>query len=154
VPDAGGQGVAAQALRLLAGWAFRVLRLARLELFIEPDNVASQRVAERCGFVRELLRSRSVSKGRRRDSVVFGLLAASSDKGRGYSLLDVPNLGTVTCLRSAPSSLTGQSSTLLLYDDCGTERLARRVLPRSDAPGAQDAVAEQQSMPHALRGPL
>lgn len=75
-PDARGQGVAAQALRMLAGCAFRSLQLARLELFIEPDNVASQRVAERCGFVREgLLRSRWVSKGRRRDSVVFGLLA-------------------------------------------------------------------------------
>ncbi len=75
-PDARGQRVAAQALGLLAGWAFRCLGLARLELFIEPDNVASQRVAERCGFVREgLLRSRWVSKGRRRDSVVYALLA-------------------------------------------------------------------------------
>jgi RimJ/RimL family protein N-acetyltransferase len=75
-PQARGQGVAAQALWLLAGWAFGSLGLARLELFIEPDNAASQRVAERCGFVREgLLRSRWVSTGRRRDSVVYGLLA-------------------------------------------------------------------------------
>jgi len=75
-PDARGQGVAAQALALLAGWAFGSLGLARLELFIEPDNAASLRAAERCGFVREgLLRSRWVSKGRRRDSVVYGLLA-------------------------------------------------------------------------------
>jgi RimJ/RimL family protein N-acetyltransferase len=75
-PEARGQGVAAVALRLLAGWAFGSLRLTRVELFIEPDNAASQRVAEGCGFVREgLLRSRWVSKGRRRDSVVYGLLA-------------------------------------------------------------------------------
>jgi RimJ/RimL family protein N-acetyltransferase len=75
-PEARGQGVAAQALWLLASWAFGSLGLARLELFIEPDNAASLRTAERCGFVREgLLRSRSVSKGRRRDSVVYGLLA-------------------------------------------------------------------------------
>lgn len=78
VPEARGQGVAARTLRLLAGWAFEslALALARLELFVEPENVASQRVAERCGFVREgLLRSRFVSHGQRRDSVVFGLLA-------------------------------------------------------------------------------
>jgi RimJ/RimL family protein N-acetyltransferase len=75
-PEARGQGVAAQALSLLAGWAFGSLGLTRLELFIEPENAASLRVAERCGFVREgLLRSRWVSKGRRRDSVVYGLLA-------------------------------------------------------------------------------
>ncbi len=75
-PEARGQGVAAQALWLLAGWAFGSLGLTRLELFIEPDNVASQRAAVRCGFVREgLLRSRWVSKGLRRDSVVYGLLA-------------------------------------------------------------------------------
>jgi RimJ/RimL family protein N-acetyltransferase len=75
-PEARGQSVATQALWLLAGWAFGSLGLTRLELFIEPDNTASQRAAERCGFVREgLLRSRWVSKGRRRDSVVYGLLA-------------------------------------------------------------------------------
>ena len=84
-PEARGQGVAAQALWLLAGWAFGSLGLARLELFIEPDNAASQRAAERCGFVREgLLRSRWVSKGRRRDSVVYGLLADDlGEKGSG-----------------------------------------------------------------------
>ena len=76
VPEARGQGIAARALRLLAGWTFEWLQLARLELFVEPENVVSQRVAERCGFVREgVLRSRFVSHGQRRDSVVFGLLA-------------------------------------------------------------------------------
>ncbi|MDP9294142.1 MAG: GNAT family N-acetyltransferase [Actinomycetota bacterium] len=75
VPEARGQGAAAGALRLLAGWAFGSLHLTRVELFIEPENAISQRVAERCGFVREgLLRSRWVSRGRRRDSVVYGLL--------------------------------------------------------------------------------
>ena len=53
-----GRGVATEAVRLLAGWALGVLRLERLELMIHPENTASQRVAERCGFKREgLLRS-------------------------------------------------------------------------------------------------
>lgn len=75
VPAARGRGVATHAVRLLAGWAFAGLRLARLELTCGPDNLASQRVAGRCGFHREgLLRSHTEHKGRRRDTVVFGLL--------------------------------------------------------------------------------
>lgn len=72
-----GRGIATRAVRLLARWAFDELALARLEISCGPDNFASQRVAERCGFVREgLLRAHLVHKGRRRDSVVFGLLPA------------------------------------------------------------------------------
>ena len=51
------------------------LRVARLELICGPDNLASQRVAERCGFTREgVLRSHVPFKGARRDSVVIRLL--------------------------------------------------------------------------------
>jgi RimJ/RimL family protein N-acetyltransferase len=70
-----GRGVATHAVRLLAQWAFTELGLARLELTCGPDNAASQRVAERCGFVREgLLRSYVPFKGERRDSVIYSLL--------------------------------------------------------------------------------
>ena len=70
-----GRGVATHAVRLLARWAFAELGLARLELTCGPGNEASQRVAERCGFVREgLLRSHVPFKGARRDSVIYSLL--------------------------------------------------------------------------------
>ncbi len=69
------RGVATHATRLLARWAFETLGLARLELTCSPDNAASQRVAMRCGFVREgVLRSHMAFQGGRRDSVLFGLL--------------------------------------------------------------------------------
>jgi RimJ/RimL family protein N-acetyltransferase len=75
VAGARGRGFAARAVRLLARWAFDDLGVARLELTCGPDNLASQRVAERCGFTREaVLRSHLAFKGRRRDTVVFGLL--------------------------------------------------------------------------------
>ena len=68
-----GRGMATHAVRLLADWAFTELGLARLEITCAPDNAASQRVAERSGFVREgLLRSHLRFKGGRRDTVVFG----------------------------------------------------------------------------------
>lgn len=74
-PGARGRGVATHAVRLLARWAFAELGLARLELTCSPDNKASQRVAERCGFAREgLLRSHILFKGGRRDTVVYSLL--------------------------------------------------------------------------------
>ena len=54
---------------------FEDLQLARLELNCGPDNLASQRVAERCGYTREgVLRSHIPFKGMRRDTVVFSLL--------------------------------------------------------------------------------
>jgi RimJ/RimL family protein N-acetyltransferase len=74
-PQARGRGVATHAVRLVARWAFDEVGLARVELTCGPDNVASQRVAERCGFVREgVLRSHMPFKDARRDTVVFGLL--------------------------------------------------------------------------------
>jgi RimJ/RimL family protein N-acetyltransferase len=63
-------------VRLVTGWAFATLGLARLQLTCAPDNLASQRVAERCGFTREgVLRSHMAFKGGRRDTVVYGLVA-------------------------------------------------------------------------------
>jgi RimJ/RimL family protein N-acetyltransferase len=74
-PHARGRGVVTHAVRLVARWAFEDLGLARLELTCAPDNQASQRVAERCGFTREgVLRAHMPFKGGRRDTVVFGLL--------------------------------------------------------------------------------
>jgi RimJ/RimL family protein N-acetyltransferase len=74
-PQARGRGVTTHAVRLMARWAFSELGIARLELTCSPDNIASQRVAERCGFVREgVLRSHLPFKGTRRDSVMFSLL--------------------------------------------------------------------------------
>ena len=71
-----GRGVCTRALRTLAAWALDDLRVERLELITDPDNVASQRVAEKVGFRREgILRSHLLHRdGRRRDSVMYSLL--------------------------------------------------------------------------------
>lgn len=74
--EARGRGVTTRALRALCRWGFDELALERLELITDPDNVASQRVAEKVGFRREgVLRSHLLHPdGRRRDSVMFSLL--------------------------------------------------------------------------------
>ena len=74
-PDARGRGVASRALRLLARWAIEEADAGRVQLSTEPDNTASQRVAEKAGFQREgVLRALMEFKGRRRDAVMYSLL--------------------------------------------------------------------------------
>ena len=69
------RGVATRTVRLLAQWSFTVLGLARLELFTQVDNVASQAVATSAGFVREgILRSLRPVHGVRTDLVLFSQL--------------------------------------------------------------------------------
>jgi len=71
-----GRGVAARALRLVSRWGLDDLELERLELITDPENVASQRVAEKVGYRREgVLRAHlRHPDGRIRDSVMFSLL--------------------------------------------------------------------------------
>lgn len=77
-PEARGRGAATVAVQLVARWAFDELGVQRLELTTAPENVASQRVAERVGFTREgVLRGLVATKDDgRRDSVMFSLLPA------------------------------------------------------------------------------
>ena len=75
-PWARRSGVASGALALLSGWAVEPvgLGLRRVELYAEPDNLASQMVAERAGFRRgDLVRGGIALRGRRRDVVRFVL---------------------------------------------------------------------------------
>jgi RimJ/RimL family protein N-acetyltransferase len=70
--EARGRGVAPRALELVARWALVERGIARLQLHAEPGNVASQRVAEKAGFVREgLMRSAIELKGERRDALLY-----------------------------------------------------------------------------------
>jgi RimJ/RimL family protein N-acetyltransferase len=75
LPEGRGQGRATRALELVSGWALSQPGIARLQLLTAPDNLASQRVAERSGFRREgLLRSYHEIGGRREDVVLYSLL--------------------------------------------------------------------------------
>ncbi|MGH2851436.1 MAG: GNAT family N-acetyltransferase [Solirubrobacteraceae bacterium] len=72
-----GHGYATRGLRLGATWALQTLGCARVQLWIEPDNERSLRVAEAAGFIREgVLRSYGVVEGRRCDAAFFSLLPA------------------------------------------------------------------------------
>jgi RimJ/RimL family protein N-acetyltransferase len=71
-PWARSQGVAQAALELLSDWALGPLGLERLDLYVEPENETSQRVAERAGYKRgALVRSGIALRGRRYDMLRF-----------------------------------------------------------------------------------
>jgi RimJ/RimL family protein N-acetyltransferase len=71
-----GRGICTQALGILARYALNELGLQRVDLITDPDNLASQRVAEKVGFRREgVLRAHLRHPDHRvRDSVAFSLL--------------------------------------------------------------------------------
>ncbi|MFF9495987.1 GNAT family N-acetyltransferase [Streptomyces flaveolus] len=70
-----GQGYATEAARALLGWAFDTLDLNRVQAEADTRNVASARVLEKLGFMREgTLREDCVVNGDVSDSWVYGLL--------------------------------------------------------------------------------
>jgi RimJ/RimL family protein N-acetyltransferase len=74
-PWARGHGYAGRALLLVARWALQELGFVRVELFADVENPASQRTAERAGFVREgVLRKHTVMGGASRDCAIYGLV--------------------------------------------------------------------------------
>ena len=81
LPEHRGRRLAAHALRLAAEWALTELPIGRVQLWTHPENLASQRVAEQAGFVREgVLRAYGEERnGRRADALFFSLI--KSDLG-------------------------------------------------------------------------
>jgi ribosomal-protein-serine acetyltransferase len=74
-PWARRRGVASRATRALAEWAVREHGFERVELFAASGNVASQRAAQKAGFVREgVSRNAGQLHGSRIDLVVFTLV--------------------------------------------------------------------------------
>jgi ribosomal-protein-serine acetyltransferase len=73
--DAQCQGTATEAAALLIKFGFEQLKLNRIEIIAEITNVASQRVAEKVGAVREgVMRKRIILRGEARDAVLFAVV--------------------------------------------------------------------------------
>jgi RimJ/RimL family protein N-acetyltransferase len=69
-----GRGLMARAVRLLADWLLAE-GVGRLEIRTHPDNVSSQRLAERVGFTQEGRERKSIwLHGTRHDAIVWSLL--------------------------------------------------------------------------------
>lgn len=70
-----GHGVATAAAQLTVAWTFKHTDIVRIEIVAATANLASQRVAERAGALREgVLRSRLFVQGQFQDAVVFSIV--------------------------------------------------------------------------------
>ncbi|MBK8902966.1 MAG: GNAT family N-acetyltransferase [Anaerolineaceae bacterium] len=75
--DRRGQGVATEAVGLLVCYLFENKRVNRIRLVIHPHNLASRRLAEKCGFRHEgTARGAWYHKGFHQDVEIYALLHA------------------------------------------------------------------------------
>lgn len=74
-PSQQGKGIMAEAMAAVTDYAFNHIKLHSIEGNINPGNMASQRVLERAGFVREAyFRENYYYDGKFTDSAIYSLL--------------------------------------------------------------------------------
>jgi RimJ/RimL family protein N-acetyltransferase len=75
ISDARGKGYGADIISTLVKYAFDELRLNCVYAHINAYNIASQKLFEKCGFVKEgVLRNRIYKKGEYHDVIVFSII--------------------------------------------------------------------------------
>jgi ribosomal-protein-alanine N-acetyltransferase len=80
VPPERGHGVATAAVRLVTPWVMNALNLRRLEAWVEPQNLASQRVLRNAGFQPEgRLRNFPSTGSEVSDALVFSVIRRLGD---------------------------------------------------------------------------
>ena len=74
-PEQRGKGITTEAVNLLVRYLFETKRVNRIRLVIDPGNLASRRLAEKCGFTHEgTARGAWYHKGAHRDVEIYAIL--------------------------------------------------------------------------------
>lgn len=82
VPAARGRHLATPAIRLVSAWALDALEVSRVEAWVAPDNLPSQRVLQRAGFAYEgRLRNFLRFRGETTDGLVYSLVRSPTVVG-------------------------------------------------------------------------
>ncbi|MEM8522252.1 GNAT family N-acetyltransferase [Flavobacterium sp. PL12] len=75
LPEYNGRGIVTEAVREAVKYGFEVMKLHSIEAIIEPDNLASAKVLEKNGFIKEVhLKENEFYDGRFIDSVIYSIL--------------------------------------------------------------------------------
>ena len=75
LPEYNGKGIVTEAVREAVKYGFEVMKLHSIEAVIEPGNLASAKVLEKNGFIKEAhLKENEFYDGRFIDSVIYSLL--------------------------------------------------------------------------------
>ena len=79
-PQRRGQGIMTQALSLLTDYLFQSTKIHRVQLIIADGNIASEKVAQKCGFTYEgTARQAMFQRGMHRDMKLYSLLRDEVD---------------------------------------------------------------------------
>lgn len=74
-----GKGLGTQAIKLAIEMGFKELNVERIEAYVDPSNVASQRVLEKSGFTKEgLLKNFVIQKGFVKDRFIYSYIKPNS----------------------------------------------------------------------------
>jgi len=75
LPEYHGKGIIPEAVNRLIRYGFDDLKLHSIEAVIDPENLASEKVLQKCGFVKEAhFKESSFYEGRFMDKVIYSLL--------------------------------------------------------------------------------
>ncbi|SHL22623.1 GNAT family N-acetyltransferase [Flavobacterium chilense] len=75
LPEFHGKGIIPEAVNRLITYGFEDLNLHSIEAIIDPENYASEKVLQKCGFVKEAhLKESDFYEGRFLDKVIYSLL--------------------------------------------------------------------------------
>lgn len=73
--DFAGRGLSTRAVKLISKFGFQKLGMRRLEIFMEPENTASIKVAEKAGAVKEgILRNRIYGAEASKDALIYSII--------------------------------------------------------------------------------
>ncbi len=74
-PEFQGKGIISEAVKLIVDYGFNEMKMHSLEAVIDPDNIASARVLEKNGFIKEAhFKQNEFFDGKFIDTVVYSLL--------------------------------------------------------------------------------
>jgi ribosomal-protein-alanine N-acetyltransferase len=75
LPEFHGKGIISEAVNRLNRYGFDDLKLHSIEAVIDPENIASEKVLQKCGFVKEAhFKESQFYEGRFLDKVIYSLL--------------------------------------------------------------------------------
>jgi ribosomal-protein-alanine N-acetyltransferase len=75
LPEYNGKGIISEAIKEVLNYGFNAMKLHSIEAIIDPENFGSERVLQKCGFVKEAhLKENEFYEGRFLDTVIYSIL--------------------------------------------------------------------------------
>lgn len=75
LPEFQGKGIVTESIQTLLNYAFNEMKLHSVEAVIDPDNKASEKVLQKCNFIKEAhFKENEFFEGKFWDSVVYSIL--------------------------------------------------------------------------------